>query len=264
MIRERRKRLIVIVDNADQFDSKIQEQVFLFAHSLARTAFCGSVISLREGYYYKWRFSPPFDAYESNVYHITAPKYSEVLQKRIDFALEKVSLNGTTRGIEKGYTVEIHNHSVIEFLSGLRNSLFSDHNTELIGFLNRTTYPNIREGLRIFKHYLTSGHTNIAEHVLRERFNPRENGRQVIPIHEFVKSIGLHNKLYFNSDISVIHNLFIPPIDSNDHFLKMYLLKELYDTLEKNGSAGKYISSKFIIEKFVSFGYRLNTVLYLK
>jgi GTPase SAR1 family protein len=261
LIRERRKRLIVIVDNADQFDSKIQEQVFIFAHSLAKTAFCGSVISLREGYYYKWRFSPPFDAYESNVYHITAPKYSEVLQKRIDFALEKISLNGTTRGVENGYKVEIQNQSVIEFLSGLRNSLFSIKNTELIDYLNRTTYPNIREGLSIFKHYLTSGHTNVAEHVLRERFRTTENGGQVIPIHEFVKSIALHNKLYFNSDISVIHNLFIPPLDSNDHFLKMYILKDLYDTLEKNGVSGKFISSKVTIEKFVSLGYRLNIVL---
>src|SRR5690606_908810 len=119
---------------------------------------CGTVISLREGYYYKWRLSPPFDAYESNVYHVTAPKYAEVLQKRIDFTLEKITLERNTIGeAGPGSKMEITNQSVIEFLSGLKNSLFSEHNSSLLDFLSYTTYPNIREGLKIFKQFLTSG-----------------------------------------------------------------------------------------------------------
>src|SRR5690606_7174699 len=51
LIRERRKRLIVIIDNVDQFNDLIQEQVFVFAHSLTKSSFCGSVITLREGYF---------------------------------------------------------------------------------------------------------------------------------------------------------------------------------------------------------------------
>ncbi len=89
LISERRKRLIVIIDNADQFNDLIQKDLFLFSHSLAKSALCGSVISLREGYYRKWQNSPPFDAYDSNVYHVTAPKYVEILQKRSEFAINK-------------------------------------------------------------------------------------------------------------------------------------------------------------------------------
>ena len=96
LIRDRRKRIIVIIDNADQYKIDIQEQIFLYAHSLSRTSNCGVIFSLREGYYYKWRNKTPFDAYESNVYHITAPKYSEVLLKRINFTLEHLnSLEGS-------------------------------------------------------------------------------------------------------------------------------------------------------------------------
>jgi GTPase SAR1 family protein len=192
--RERRKRLIVIIDNADQFDNEIQAEVFMFAHSLAKTALCGTVVSLREGYYYRWRLSPPFDAYESNVYHITAPKYSEVLQKRIDFTLEKITLERDTIG-EAGPRTEITNQSVIEFLSGLKNSLFSDQNSDLLDFLNYTTYPNIREGLKVFRQFLTSGHTNVSDYIQRERFrSENRESAQTIPLHEFVKSIGLQNK----------------------------------------------------------------------
>lgn len=90
LIRERRRRLIVIIDNADQFKDPIQEQLFIFSHSLTKSSLCGTVISLREGYYRKWQNSPPFDAYESNVYHVTAPPYSEILQRRLDYAIDKV------------------------------------------------------------------------------------------------------------------------------------------------------------------------------
>ncbi len=99
LIRERRKRLIIIIDNADQYDEPIQKSLFVFAHSLIKTALCGIVISLREGFYFRWHNSPPFDAYESNVYHISAPNYGEVLQKRIDFAIKKCTeLHNKLRG----------------------------------------------------------------------------------------------------------------------------------------------------------------------
>lgn len=263
LIKEHRKRIIVVIDNADQYSSEIQEKVFLFAHSLAKSSYCGSIISLREGYYYKWRYSPPFDAYESNVYHITAPKYSEVLFRRINYALEKLEeVDGSAKGQnEKGYRIEVPNQAVIEFMSGLKDSLFSDLNTELIDYLNYTTYPNIREGLRVFKQFLISGHTNVTDYILRERFkNSNRKNKQVIPIFEFVKAVGLHNKLYYNSEFSLVHNLFIPPTDSDDHFVNFYLLKDMYNTMESKGSANKYILSDDLINKFVSMGYRANVI----
>jgi hypothetical protein len=57
-----------------------------------------------------------------------------------------------------------------------------------------------------------------------------------------------------------VHNLFIPPADTDDHFIKLYITEELFNLLEKKGSSGKYISSKDLIEKFNSFGYRINSI----
>lgn len=263
LIRERRKRIIVIIDNADQYSKEIQEKVFMFSHSLAKGAYCGSIISLREGYYYKWRNSPPFDAYESNVYHITAPKYSEVLLRRIDFTLEALQVEGVSKGEnEKGYKVELPNQSVIEFMSGLKDSLFSDANTELVDYLNYTTYPNIREGLRVFKQFLISGHTNVTDYIIRERFkDPNRSSPQIIPIFEFVKAISLNNKLYYNSEISIVHNIFIPPHECNDHFLNLYILKDLVNIFESKGPANKYVLSNKLIENFVGLGYRAGIII---
>lgn len=256
-IRDRRKRLIVIIDNADQFKDAIQEQVFLFVNSLAKTCLCGTVISLREGYYYKWRFSPPFDAYESNVYHITAPKYSEVLQKRLDYTLENLNIDEfeIEAQNDKGYKIKINNQAVIEFLSSLKSSVFASDNNEIIDFLNQTTYPNIREGLRIFKLFLTSGHTKVEDYIIRERFRKDEEIHSPIPFHEFIKSIGLINKHYYNSKNSAIHNILIPCDNSIDHFLNFYLLKELLKLYENEGSSNRHVSITTIYELFSSFGY---------
>lgn len=264
LIRDRRKRIIVIIDNADQFRIDIQEQIFLFAHSLSRNSNCGVIFSLREGYYYKWRNKTPFDAYESNVYHITAPKYSEVLLKRIDFTLEHLNnLEGTTSSFtRKGFKIEISNQSVIEFLSGLKDSLFSENNSDLIDFLSFTTYPNIREGLRIFKQFLTSGHTDVSSYVLREVYKEKDRkNKQIIPIHEFVKSLGLQNKLYYNSEYSIIYNIFIPPKDSSDHFVIYFVLKRFFDTYETKGISNKYLSFENVISFFKDLGYRTNIII---
>lgn len=258
LIRERRKRLVIIIDNADQYSDEIQGNIFLFAQSISKSCLTGTIISLREGYYYKWKDKTPFDAYESNVYHITAPKYSEVLLKRIDYTLKHLN---TIEGKSKAPTslgyLEISNQSVIDFLSGLRESIFSDYNNDLINYLNYTTYPNIREGLRVFKQFLTSGHTDVSTYILREQFKDEKRAnKQVIPIHEFIKSLGLQNKLYYNNEISIIKNLFIPPKESIDHFLNIYILKYYSNILTKNGSNNKFSSYKECIETFLTFGYR--------
>jgi hypothetical protein len=262
LIRDRRKRLIIIIDNADQFKDEIQEQVFLFSHSLSKTSLCGTVISIREGYYYKWRFSPPFDAYESNVYHITAPKYSEVLQKRLDFTLD--NLDGNSFDIEaensKGYKIKLDNQAVIEFLTSLKSSVFSSDNNDIINFLNQTTYPNIREGLRVFKTFLTSGHTKVEDYIIRERVRTGNETHSFIPFHEFIKSIGLINKHYYNSENSAIHNILKTNEGSNDHFLNYYILSELIKNFENEGSTNKYISISTIYDLFSSFGYQVKTL----
>jgi hypothetical protein len=264
LIRERRKRLIVIIDNADQFNDEIQKNLFVFAHSLTKATLCGTVISLREGYYYKWQNSPPFDAYESNVYHITAPSYSEILQKRIDFALMKApELEKKVRGSnQKGYNIEFSSSDIIHFLAGLKNSILSADNKRVIDFLNHTTYPNIREGLRLFKSFLTSGHTKVSEYILREKYREAEGQepRSVIPMHEFIKSVSLQNRLYYNSEISSLYNLLIPPIDSTDHFLKIYILMDLNEFIEKKSYTEKLISNSILVEKLSALGYRTNSI----
>ena len=81
LTREIHKRILIVFDNADQLSDQIQEQVYLNACALNKQSKFGVIISLREGYYYNWRNRTPFNAFDSNAYHIAAPNYGEVLQK---------------------------------------------------------------------------------------------------------------------------------------------------------------------------------------
>lgn len=215
---------------------------------------------MREGYYYKWRFRPPFNAFLSNVYHVTAPSYSQVLQKRIDFTLKKIDLKDASSGhTDLGFKIKLDNQNIIEFLYGLQDSLFKANNEKIIDFLNFSTFPNIREGLRLFKLFFTSGYTDVHEYILRVQFNQRDKNIS-IPVHEFIKSIGLYSKLYYNHEISAIPNLFYPCENCDDHFLKCWILKYLQVKLEQGGNISKFERYNILIEEFTGFGYRFDII----
>ncbi|MGM0529577.1 MAG: hypothetical protein ACQERS_14375 [Bacteroidota bacterium] len=253
LIRERRIRLTIIVDNADQKNQTFQREAYKFAAGLNRQAKCSVIISLREGYYYRWRKKPPFDAFEPVVYHITAPPYSEVLQSRIDYALSKIDFRTTTRGRVLDKKVKVTPETIEKFFKNLDKTLFAKDNSEMLRYLEQTSFPNIREGLESFRHFLLSGHTNVHKYVISLEFS--------IPIWEFIKSIGLNNTLYYNHEISELKNLFYPAEDNFNHFTKVRILRYLYNTTKKLGFREKFVACTDIIELFKKIGYTDRIIL---
>jgi len=247
LIRNRRMRLCLILDNADQLDLESQHKAFLFCHSLSRRAKCAIVISLREGYYYKWRTQPPFDAFSNNVYHVSAPPYKDVLQKRMNYALDKLRLKKDVRSDHKDKFIVISEETILKFFTTLNDTLFLNKNTEMLQFLERTSYPNIRQGLETLKSFLISGHTNIQQYVMSD-YNK-------VPIWEFVKAIGLDNKNYYNSETSPIHNVFQPQGNNKSHFTKIRILKYLLYKTEKFSFYEKYATISELELIFLKIGY---------
>ena len=253
LITKRRIRLCVVIDNADQFNNKIQEKVFLFAQALNRKSSVTIILSLREGYYYKWRFRPPFNAFPNHVYHITAPPYKEVLQKRIDYALNQLELPGHTEGIISNQSrLKIDNDSVRSFMLSLKSNLF-DINSKILNFIQETTYPNIREGLELFKQFLISGHTEVSEYVIRQKTNP--DSRYQIPYWEFIKAVALNSRKYYNHHISVVNNLFYPAEGNHNHFTKIKILKFLDHRLTQEGISEQFINTGELLNVFTDVGY---------
>ena len=111
-----------------------------------------------------------------------------------------------------------------------------------------------------FKLFLTSGHTKVEDYIIRERYRVEDETHSPIPFHEFIKSIGLINKHYYNSKSSAIHNILLPNENSTDHFLNYYLLKELVKLFENEGNTNRFISINSIYELFTQFGFTIKTL----
>lgn len=246
LIKYRKERLCIIIDNADQLAEEIQKEVFILAHSLKLKTNTAVIISLREGYYHKWRYTSPFDAYISNVYHVPAPPYGEVLKKRIDYVINNVEIKDYIKGTYSNKNITISVETVKRFFQNLDFTLFGDSNSEVTKFLEETSYPNIRLGLETFKHFLTSGHTNVTQYIINQNYK--------IPIWEFVKSVGLDNKIYYQHDRSRIYNLFHPSSSAENLFIKIRLLKFLHDKTAGLGLT-KYVSIPEVTSPFISIGY---------
>ena len=158
------KRICVLFDNADQLNEADQKEVFLLGNGINRNLKSIAIISLREGYFYKWKNKPPFNAYQSIVYHITAPPYRKVLEKRINYVMTRFDFQAIELNAENKQ-VKFQQGSLEHLFKNLYDTLFNSKNSNVMEFLEETSYPNTRQGLENFKSFLLSGHSKITEYM---------------------------------------------------------------------------------------------------
>lgn len=251
------KRICIIFDNADQLDDADQKDVFLLGNAINRDLKALVVISLREGYFYKWRNKPPFNAYQSIIYHITAPPYSEVLKKRINYVVRNFNFE-ETKIIGENKIVQFERGSLKHLFTNLYDTLFNSSNAEILTFLEQTSYPHTRQGLEIFKNFLLSGHSKISEYM---SFGYGSSNGGGIPIWEFFKSIALDSNFYYQVSKSSVLNLFYPSSSNSNHFTKIRILNFLFCRSLKKTKKIEFIEIDIISELFLKAGYSKDVIL---
>lgn len=245
-----KKRMCVLFDNADQLNESDQKEVFLLGNAINRNLKSITIISLREGYFYKWKNKPPFNAYQSIVYHITAPPYRDVLEKRIDYVIKRFKFQEVSLNAENKL-VTFQKGNLDHLFKNLYATLFNSVNTEVMEFLEETSYPNTRQGLENFKSFLLSGHSKISEYMAFEY----GIGGVGIPIWEFFKSIALDSNYYYETTKSKIVNIFYPSKNNTNHFTKVRILNYLFSKLNKSSKKVDYFSVFEISVEFLKAGY---------
>lgn len=246
------KKICLVFDNADQLEDPAQKAAFLLAGSLQRKLKGIIIISLREGYYYKWKNKPPFDAFMSTVYHISAPPYREVIKKRLEYVTKFFKF--------KEIQTEVNNKKLTltpdgfkDLFSNLHHTLFDDNGSAVLEFLEETSYPNIRSGLDKLNSFLVSGHSKLFTYMTKEKYK--------IPIWEFAKSIALESRLYYRHDKSILFNLFYPSLSGRSHFLKIRILYFLYECSDGIVHQDKYISVKEVLDVFKVGDFQFTTMI---
>lgn len=251
LVKDCSKRLVIILDNADQLGIEVQNEVYMLGQSLKRNLKALLLISLREGYYFKYKNKPPFDAFQSNVVHISAPLYNKVLESRIQFVIDNFdfsSLHGTVDNKKFQFSPSLLGN----FFDNLRKTLFLEENSEILRFLEETSYPNIREGLEKFNLFLISGHTKITSYMTSSDFK--------IPIWEFIKAVALESRYYYHCEESTIKNIFNPTFGNNNHFTKIRILQYLSDIAEVNSYTNFHVGFEQMNSDFSLAGYNTDII----
>ena len=236
----RRKQVLICIDNADQRDSKTQQDAFLAAQEFAANWDALVLVSIRPRTYFTSKKSGSLSAYPQRILTISPPRIDLVLQKRLQFSLELAEGRAPLERLE-GITVRLD--SIATFLKALIYSL--RNNRDLTELLSNITGGNIREALDLLKGFI--GSANVDSEKIIELM--QEDGKYVIPLHEFSKQALLGEYSHYDPKSSSALNLFdIRYPDPREHFLCPLLLAYLLSESSQKTPEGFFPTRTILAE----------------
>jgi len=248
-------KVVLVFDNADQKNMIFQTKVYEYVNMLTLRHKCLAIISLREESFWQASRVGIFDAYHTHIYHLRTPRFKDLLEKRLDYALNKLK-------IEKGeyftsfgaFRVKISDlQAFLEMV--ISSILVHAKGAEILKFLECLACGNMRIALGMFKSFLTSGHTKIDIYIS----NFLATGSQyTIPLHEFAASVMMQDLRYYSeSRNNIIINLFALAKGINSsHFTRLRLLSILSENKSKSSPVGKgYYKIDDIFNDFNKLNY---------
>jgi hypothetical protein len=247
VLRERYHRYVcVILDNADRCLPSYQEAVYLYSRTLESDLECLVIAALREEWYWYFGFANkdgPFSAYHDTIYHITPPRTRDVLDRRLEYAIELVEQHKIDSvRVELDNNIVLNASHLVTYLRLCKKAFVdNDDITLLFECLSNGT---VRKGLKAFLTFLRSGHTHVNEYL--KAFI--EKNDYVLRFHHVFKSIAYGQYNYYASKRSLIPNVFSPVHDSHcvhvGYFTRFYYLAYLAHNKDRPSPQGDgYVST---------------------
>ena len=211
-LRNKKKAVIINIDNTDQLDQDIQDYCFSLAQELSDKLHCISILSLREEKYTSSNIHGFLDAYEQNGFHISSPNPQQVFLKRLKFIQNK---------IENEEKILFKTRKKISIFFNILFENLEDEKSELNRFMAAVTHGNIRQGLELFKNYIFSNYTNFDEMVKHGSWN--------IKLHQVLKPIMIPKYRFYNEKVpNSIANIYrLRSENSSSHFTALRILNKL-------------------------------------
>ena len=217
-------RCLLVFDNVDQLDFKLQQDIFAFAHAISVNTHAISLLTMWEETFVRSKRTGTLATYPTGGYHLPPVSVVDIISKRLTFIVDELRNEGLSKQILPNPNQA---EKLASFLSIVNGSIMHDRKHARF-FLESIAMGNLRKAMQIFSSFLVSGHTD-ANKILSIR-------GYYIPLHEFIKSIGLEDNRNYQSDLSPILNLFSIADESRpSHFTKIRLLELLY--FNRNRSA---------------------------
>lgn len=243
--KEHKKQIIICIDNADQRNFDVQQDAFIISQELSKEWSAIVFLSVRPQTFYKSKHSGALNAYPHKIFTISPPRVDEMISKRLRYAVR------LARGEEVSplNNANVTSENLALFLEVLISSL--QKNKEINEFLDNITGGNIRKVIEFVTGFIGSPNID-AEKIIDIQ---EEQGRYIIPIHEFTKQALLGDYSHYSRETSSSMNVLdLSTPDQKEHFLVPLIISYLSfqgDHLDKN-SFCRYTN---IIEEFQASGF---------
>lgn len=246
-LRNKNKAIIINIDNTDQFDQNLQDYCFSLANELSEKLYCLSIISLREERYTSSSIEGYLDAYEKNGFHISSPNPRQVFLKRLIFIAKKINSENKISG---------HYKYDISILFDILKDNLNNENSEFNKFMMAATHGNIRQGLELFKNFIFSNYTNVAEMINQKTW--------YITLHQILKPIMIPIYRFYDEETSTsIPNIYRLRSEFNSsHFTAYRILNKL--AIRKSYVSIYELKSYFVESFNMEDDFLLNIDLLLK
>lgn len=227
---------VLVIDNVDQHEYRFQEKLFKLANYICSELKVITILSLREETFMISTRTGVFDAYHIPKFHISSPNFLNLLKSRIEFTISFLQRTS----ILKSYRIDDDTgKQLIHFFEILLRSFAKDNeqSRQIVHFFDTISVGNMREALRMFNSFLTSGNTNIEEMFKREK---SEKNTYQVSFHQLLKSIILGEHRFYSSERSHIANVFdFDTSLSDSHFNQLRILNYLIQKENSKSEIGR-------------------------
>lgn len=247
---EKRKQIIISIDNADQRSTNIQQEAFLVAQNIAATWKSAVFLAMRPGTYFTSKRAGTLAAYQSRVFTIAPPRVDLVLERRLRFALEVAQ---GKRQLETLQNVNLNLSSIVSVLNVIIPSIKSSEDVQI--FLENITAGNIRVVIEFIAEVIGSPNID-TEGLIR---GLAENGEFYIPLHDFWK-VALKGEFNF-FDPTKVRSVNVFGAYSNDkseHFLAPLMLGFLMAEGAHRASEG-FVKMDALLVEIQNLGFNLRS-----
>jgi hypothetical protein len=249
LVRGRKKKVAIFLDNVDQRDDVFQEKVFLIGQSMAASWPVNVFVSIRPETFYRSRVSGTFSAYHARAFTISPPRVDQVVSKRLSFGLKLLQEGAPLR---LGHEVEVH-VTADDLQNYVKILIYSfERNGWLVEFLENMCGGNIRLALDFVREFIGSGHVNTEEMLTIFR----ASGAYTVALHQFLRAVTYGDYEDYSPNMSELINLFdVSTPDPHEHFLSAILLNHMDHWAHFNQASG-YVSLSDIHTYLQSNGYQ--------
>ena len=256
--------VVVVMDNVDRLDLKNQLQAFQLALWFMAESRAFTILQMRDETYERFKGQPPLDTHRTGVgFHITPPRFLDVVKKRLELSLEYLS-DHTGAHLEyqlhSGTKIIYPNSRLGEFLREVYLELF-ERRGNVSRVLQGLAGRDVRRALEMFVAILISGHLR------EEQLTSSAVGAGTLEIREYtILKILMRTEYRFFSNVSgFVSNLYFVHEDwtQANNFLISDILFWLHKHRRKSGTIGLegYFSVDHLADSLQLRGYVRDDVI---